>query len=83
MLFFEVGVDKILKKIGEESAETIIAAKNGRPRSNTMEVCDLIYHLLVMMAERGVTPEDIFDELEARAQKMHNLKERKTVDKNT
>lgn len=80
---FESGLDKILKKIGEECAETIIAAKNGSREEIIFEVSDLIYHLLVMMAERGVTPDDIFAELAERSKKMHNLKQSKTVDKNT
>lgn len=80
---FEAGLDKILKKIGEECAETIIAAKNSDSEALTGEICDLIYHIIVLMAERGLTPDDIFAELEARSKKMHNLKKMKTVDKNT
>ncbi len=80
---FEAGLDKILKKIGEECAETIIAAKNGDSDALTGEICDLIYHIIVLMAERGLTPDDIFAELDARSKKMHNLKKMKTVDKNT
>lgn len=80
---FEAGLDKILKKIGEECSETIIAAKNGDGDALTGEICDLIYHIIVMMAERGISPDDIFTELDARSKKMHNLKKMKTVDKNT
>ena len=53
---FEKGLDKILKKVGEESAEVIIAAKNGDKAEVVNERCDLIYHLEVMMAQLGVEP---------------------------
>jgi phosphoribosyl-ATP pyrophosphohydrolase/phosphoribosyl-AMP cyclohydrolase len=56
---FEQGLDKILKKVGEETAETIIAAKNDDAPAFAGEVADLLYHLLVLMAERGVPPEDV------------------------
>ena len=52
---FDKGLDKILKKVGEECAETIIAAKNGVPADTVGEISDLIYHLMVMMAERGMS----------------------------
>jgi phosphoribosyl-ATP pyrophosphohydrolase len=64
---FEQGLDKILKKVGEESAETIIAAKNGDSGSLINEVSDLIYHLLVMLVEQGVDLGAIERELGARA----------------
>ena len=80
---FESGIDKILKKVGEECAETIVAAKNGDNRELTVEICDLLYHLIVMMADRGVSPDDIIAELQTRSKKMHNLKQMKTVDKNS
>jgi phosphoribosyl-ATP pyrophosphohydrolase/phosphoribosyl-AMP cyclohydrolase len=63
---FREGVDKIGKKVGEEAAETIIAAKNGEPGRIAAEVADLIYHALVLLAERGVSPETVWRELEAR-----------------
>jgi phosphoribosyl-ATP pyrophosphohydrolase/phosphoribosyl-AMP cyclohydrolase len=63
---FEKGLDKILKKIGEESAETIIAAKNEEREPFIAEVSDLVYHLLVLLVERGVTLEEIRTELAAR-----------------
>ncbi len=80
---FEKGLDKILKKVGEESAETIIAAKNDNNEELCGEVCDLIYHMLVMCAEKGLDVSDILAELDARAQKIGNLKQMKTVDRNT
>lgn len=60
------GIDKICKKIGEESAETIIAAKNNDKEEITAEASDLIYHLLVLLNERGVNIEDIFKKLNSR-----------------
>jgi phosphoribosyl-ATP pyrophosphohydrolase/phosphoribosyl-AMP cyclohydrolase len=63
---FNSGLDKILKKIGEESTETIIAAKNGSKKEMSAEVSDLLYHLLVMMVERDVRLTDILAELQHR-----------------
>lgn len=63
---FDQGLDKILKKVGEEASETIIAAKNDEPGSLTSEMADLIYHLLVLMVERGVSLQDIGNELSRR-----------------
>ena len=63
---FNEGLDKILKKVGEESAETIIAAKNEEAAPLVAEITDLAYHLLVLMVERGVKLEDLAAELEAR-----------------
>ena len=80
---FEQGIDKILKKVGEECAETIIAAKNGVKEDTIGEIADLTYHLLVMMAQQGITPDDIKALLEQRHGKAGNLKQFKTVDKNT
>ena len=60
---FDKGIDKILKKIGEESAELIIAAKNPNPEEIKYEMSDLLYHAMVLMVERGVTWEDITREL--------------------
>jgi phosphoribosyl-ATP pyrophosphohydrolase/phosphoribosyl-AMP cyclohydrolase len=64
---FNQGLDKILKKVGEEAAETIIAAKNDGTKELTSEITDLIYHLLVLMVERGVSLRDIMAELGQRA----------------
>ena len=64
---FNSGLDKILKKIGEESAETIIAAKNEGTKELASEITDLLYHLLVLMVEREVSLRDIVEELSKRA----------------
>ena len=60
---FEKGIDKILKKVGEESAEVIIAAKNADPEELRCEVSDLFYHVLVMLEERGVGIAEVSREL--------------------
>ena len=80
---FEKGLDKILKKVGEECSETIIAAKNGDNKETVLEISDLIYHLFVMMAQQGITVDEVMDELAKRSQKTGNLKQFHTVDKNT
>ncbi len=80
---FEQGIDKILKKVGEECTETVIAAKNSDKSETVYEITDLIYHILVMMAYQGITPEDIEDELRKRAEKRSNLKKFHQVDKNS
>jgi phosphoribosyl-AMP cyclohydrolase / phosphoribosyl-ATP pyrophosphohydrolase len=64
---FKEGLDKILKKVGEESAETIIAAKNEERARLVSEVSDLIYHLTVLMVERDVTLGDVSAELTKRS----------------
>lgn len=63
---FREGIDKILKKVGEESAEVIIAAKNQEKSEVVYETADLIYHLLVMMVEQGIKLSDIYKELRSR-----------------
>ena len=63
---FEKGIDKILKKLGEENAETIIAAKNPNPEEIKYEISDYLYHLMVLMAEKGITWEDVTQELSQR-----------------
>ncbi|WP_410772512.1 bifunctional phosphoribosyl-AMP cyclohydrolase/phosphoribosyl-ATP diphosphatase HisIE [Fontibacillus sp. BL9] len=63
---FDKGIDKILKKVGEETAESIIAAKNGDNDELRYEVSDLIYHLLVLLRERNLPLDDIMRELERR-----------------
>jgi phosphoribosyl-AMP cyclohydrolase / phosphoribosyl-ATP pyrophosphohydrolase len=68
---FDQGLDKILKKIGEEASETIIAAKNKDASLLAGEVSDLVYHLLVLMVERGVTLEQVREELTRRRQKVN------------
>jgi len=66
---FNSGLDKILKKIAEESGEVIIAAKNKSPAEIISELSDLFYHLLVLMVERGVSLAEVQAELTARASK--------------
>jgi len=78
---FDKGLDKILKKVGEECAETIIAAKNDVPADTVGEVSDLIYHLMVMLAEKGIPLSNVLAELDRRAEKIGNLKQMKQVDK--
>ena len=78
---FDKGLDKILKKVGEECAETIIAAKNDVSADTVGEVSDLIYHLLVMLAEKDIPLDGVLAELDRRAQKIGNLKQMKQVDK--
>ena len=68
---FEKGVDKILKKIGEESTEVVIAGKSGVKADTIFEIGDLAYHVLVLMSEMGITPDDIMEELASR----HKVKE--------
>ena len=60
---FDKGIDKILKKVGEEATEIVIAAKNPDPEEIKYEISDFLYHVMVLMAERGVTWEDITEEL--------------------
>lgn len=72
---FEKGMDKILKKIGEESTEVIIAAK-GDDRSETIyEIADVAYHILVLMVEMGISPEEIRKELASRHVVDHKVKQ--------
>ncbi len=63
---FEKGIDKILKKVGEENAEVIIAAKNRSREELVYEASDLLYHLLVLLVEQDVSLENIFSELKSR-----------------
>ncbi len=80
---FEKGLDKILKKVGEECSETIIAAKNGDNKETVLEISDLLYHLTVMMVNQGIDINDVYAELEKRSEKSGNLKQFHQVDKNT
>lgn len=63
---FDKGIDKICKKVGEEAAEVIIAAKNNAGSEIRYEVSDLLYHVMVLMVDQGVTWEEIFGELAGR-----------------
>ncbi len=63
---FKKGKDKILKKIGEEAAEVIIASKGGKKEQVIDELSDLFYHTFVLMVEEDITLEDVYNELESR-----------------
>lgn len=77
---FNKGLEKILKKVGEESTEVIIASLNGSKEELVGEINDLIYHVLVLMVEKGITLEDVEAEMVRRSQKQYNLKaERKPI----
>jgi phosphoribosyl-ATP pyrophosphohydrolase len=80
---FDKGLDKILKKVGEECSETIIAAKNGVQAETVGEISDLIYHLMVLLAAQDIPLSAVLEELERRSLKIGNLKQMKTVDRNT
>jgi len=76
---FEKGIDKILKKVGEESTEVIIAAKGGDRGEAIYEVSDLVYHVMVMMVEMGITNEEIMKELASRQVVDKKVKQEKMV----
>jgi phosphoribosyl-ATP pyrophosphohydrolase len=80
---FEKGVDKILKKCGEECSEMIIAAKNGDNGELKSEIADLIYHVMVLCVERGLDFSEVEAELSERTKKLRNLKSARETDKNT
>lgn len=63
---FEKGIDKILKKVGEESTEVIIAAKADDKKETIYEIADLTYHVMVLMIQMGISLDDIFEELKGR-----------------
>ena len=63
---FEKGIDKILKKVGEESTEVIVAGKGGSKEETIFEISDLLYHTMVLMVEMGISTKDILAELEKR-----------------
>lgn len=72
---FKEGLDKILKKLGEENTEVIIAGKNDDSVQIINEVCDYIYHMLVFLAEKDISIEDIEDVLKERRKKISNKKQ--------
>ena len=76
---FQKGMDKILKKVGEECTEVIIAGKGGDRAETVYETADLAYHVLVMMAELGITPEEIRTELASRHIIDRKVKQEKMV----
>ena len=74
---FDKGIDKILKKVGEESTEVIIAGKAGDRRETVYEIADLAYHVLVLMVEMGISVEDVYRELASRHIIDHKVSRRK------
>ncbi len=74
---FEKGLDKILKKVGEESTEVIIAAKDNDKKETIYEIADLTYHVMVMMIEMGISLSDIHKELASRHVIDHKIKQEK------
>ena len=74
---FQKGLDKILKKIGEECTEVIIAAKAGDRKETIYEIADLAYHVMVLMIEQGISLEDIHNELASRLVIDHKVKQEK------
>ena len=76
---FDKGLDKILKKVGEECTEVIIGAKNGDKAETVYEIADLCYHVMVLMVEMGITVEDIHRELASRHVIDKKIKQEKMV----
>ena len=76
---FQKGTDKILKKVGEESTEVIIAGKGGDRAETVYEISDLVYHVMVLMVEMGIRPEEIRRELASRHIIDHKVKQEKMV----
>ena len=74
---FEKGLDKILKKVGEESTEVIIAGKAEDKKETVYEIADLAYHVMVLMVQMGITPADIHRELASRHVIDHKVKQEK------
>ena len=74
---FQKGIDKILKKVGEECTEVIVAGKGGDKAETVFEIADLAYHVMVLMVEMGITPADIFSQLESRHVVDHKVKQEK------
>ena len=76
---FEKGIDKILKKVGEESTEVIVAAKGNDKKETVYEIADLAYHVMVLMTEMGISVEDVRKELASRHVIDHKVKQEKMV----
>ena len=74
---FQKGIDKILKKVGEESTEVIIGGKAGDKAETVYEIADLAYHVMVLMVEMGITMEDVRKELASRHVIDHKVKQEK------
>lgn len=76
---FEKGIDKILKKVGEECTEVIVAGKGDDKKETIYEIADLAYHVMVLMVEMGISTEDIHRELASRHVIDHKVKQEKMV----
>lgn len=76
---FEKGLDKILKKVGEESTEVIVASKNNDKKETIYEIADLTYHIMVLMIEMGISLDDIWKELASRHVIDKKIKQEKMV----
>jgi len=74
---FEKGLDKILKKVGEECTEVIIAGKDQDKNETIYEIADLVYHVMVLMVEAGITPDEVRAELKSRNVIDHKVKQEK------
>ncbi len=74
---FQKGIDKILKKVGEECTEVIVAGKGGERAETVYEIADLAYHVMVLMVEMGIRPEEIRRELSSRHVIDHKVKQEK------
>lgn len=74
---FEKGLDKILKKVGEECTEVIIAGKDKDKSETIYEIADLVYHVMVLMVEAGITPDEVRAELKSRNVIDHKVKQEK------
>jgi len=77
---YDKGMDSILKKVGEEATETVIAAKGGNQEEIIYETADLWFHTMVMLAKAGLTPQDILDEL-ARREGLSGIAEKESRSK--
>ena len=76
---YNKGLDKILKKVGEEATEVVVAAKNADKDEIANETADLLYHLAVMLADTGVSPEDVQAVLDARQGKASRIHDRPEI----
>ncbi len=80
---FDKGLDKILKKCGEECTEMVIAAKNHDNEELANEINDVLYHMAVLMVERGLTVEEVDEIMRERSKRLGNLKQFHVSDHNT
>ena len=74
---FQKGIDKILKKVGEECTEVIIAGKAADKKETIYEIADLCYHIMVLMVQMGISVDDIYAELASRHIIDHKVKQEK------